>query len=126
MWNHIAISLQQGNFFLLTILFLGFIGTVIFFERFIMLQFVYHIDFVRFLNNLKRSIQAEDLDRAVSLCKSQSHTSLPLICLKALEAAERDPTTVRGTIEEATIDFLPRLESRLGFLPALSKPWPSS
>ena len=120
MWNHIAISLQQGNFFLLAILFLGFIGTVIFFERFIMLQFVYHIDFVRFLNNLKRSIQAEDLARAVSLCKSQSHTSLPLICLKALEAAERDPTTVRGTIEEATIDFLPRLESRLGFLPALS------
>ena len=120
MWNQIAISIQQGNPFLITILALGFFGSILLFERLIMLQLVFNIDFSKFLNNLKRSVQAEDLDRAVSLCKSASHTSLPLICLKALEAAERDPSTVRGTIEESTIDFLPRLETRIGMLPALS------
>ena len=120
MWSQLAVSLQNGNTYLVLILFLGFMGTTVIFERFIMLQFVYYVDFAKFLSNLRRSVQAEDLDRAVSICKNASNTSLPAIGLKALEAAERDPTTVRGTIEEETIDFLPKLESRIGILPALS------
>lgn len=120
MWSQLAASLQHGNGYLITMMVLAFIGTVILFERFIMLQLVYHIDFKKFLGNLKKTVQAEDFDRAINICKSASQTSLPHICLKALEAAERDPTTVRGTIEEETIDFLPRIESRLPFLPALA------
>ena len=120
MWSQLAVSLQNGNSYLVLILALGFVGTTIVFERFIMLQFVYFIDFGKFLNNLRRSVQAEDIDRAVSICKNASNTSLPSISLKALEAAERDPSTVRGTIEEETIDFLPKIESRIGILPALS------
>lgn len=120
MWSQLAVSLQQGNPYLVTILILGFIGTVVLIERFIMLQLVYNLDFSKFLNNLRRSVQAEDLDRAVSICKNASNTSLPAIGLKAIEAAERDPSTVRGVIEEETIDFLPRLESRISILPALA------
>ena len=120
MWSQLAVSLQNGNAYLILILALGFLGTTIIFERFIMLQFVYYVDFSKFLSNLRRSVQAEDLDRAVSICKNASKTSLPAIGLKALEAAERDASTVRGTIEEETIDFLPKLESRIGILPALS------
>jgi biopolymer transport protein ExbB/TolQ len=120
MWSQLAVSLQNGNAYLVTIVILGFIGTVILIERFLMLQFVYNLDFTKFLSNLRRSVQAEDLDRAVSICKNASTTSLPAISLKALEAVERDPSTVRGAIEEETIDFLPRLESRIGILPALA------
>ncbi len=120
MWSQLAVSLQHGNAYLILILILGFIGTMIIFERLIMLQFVYNIDFKKFLNNLRRSVQAEDLDRAVSICKNASYTSLPAIGLKALEAVERDPATVRGTIEEETIDFLPRIEARISILPAIS------
>ena len=54
------------------------------------------------------------------ICKTASHTSLPKISLRALEAAERDPTTIKGTIEEETIDFLPLLETRLSILPMLA------
>lgn len=120
MWSQLSLSLAHGNKYVILILALGFIGCVIVFERLIMLQFVYNIDFKKFLNNLRRSVQAEDLDRAVSICKNASGTSLPAIGLRALEALERDPSTVRGTIEEETIDFLPKIESRVGVLPALS------
>lgn len=120
MWSQLAVSLQEGNPYIVIILLLGFIGTVVIFERFIMLQFVYHMDFNRFLNNLRRSIQAEDIDRAISICKNASATSLPSIGLKAIEASERDPASVRGTIEEETIDFLPKLETRISILPALA------
>ena len=120
MWSQLAISLQQGNLYIWITLFLGFLGSVVMLERFIMLQMVYYIDFSKFLTNFKKIIQAEDLVRAINLCKSASRTSLPHISLKAIEAAERDPTTVRGTIEEETIDFLPKLETRLNVLPALT------
>ncbi|RYZ53813.1 MAG: MotA/TolQ/ExbB proton channel family protein [Proteobacteria bacterium] len=120
MWSQLAGSLQGGNTYLYLILFLGFIGTVIVFERLIMLQVVYSLDFKKFLNNLRRSVQAEDIERAVSICKNASYTSLPAISLKALEAKERDPASVRGAIEEESIDFLPKIEARIGILPALS------
>ena len=120
MWSQLALSLQNGNPYLMVILALGFFGTIIIFERLFMLIFVYNIDFTRFLNNFRRAIQSEDLDRAASICKGESKTSLPLISLKALEANDRDPSTIRGTIEEETINFLPRIEARLTILPSLS------
>jgi biopolymer transport protein ExbB/TolQ len=120
MWGELAQSVQHANGYVVAIIALGFVAMVVFFERLIMLQFVYHIDFAKFLSNLKKMINAEDLDRAINLCKNVSHTSLPKISLKALEAAETDPTKVRGTIEEETIDFLPGIERRLGVLPAFT------
>ena len=120
MWGQLAVSLQSGNEYIWAVVTLAFIGTVIILERFIMLQGVYYIDFSKFLRNFKRSMHAEDLDRVINLCKSASHTSLPYIALKAVEASEKDPTIVRGTIEEESIDFLPKLETRLSLLPSLA------
>jgi biopolymer transport protein ExbB/TolQ len=120
MWGELAHSLQHANGYVITIVVLGFLATVVFFERLFMLQIVYHIDFSKFLGNLRKLVAAEDVDRAINLCKAVSSTSLPKISLKALEAAETDPTRVRATIEEETIEFLPRIEQRLGILPAFT------
>jgi len=120
MWSELATSFQHADGYILAIMILGFIGTVVFFERLIMYWRVFGIDFKKFLGNLKRMVAAEDIDRAISLCKNVSKTSLPAIALKALEAAETDPTTIKGTLEEETIDFLPKIEKRLGILPAFT------
>ena len=60
-----------------------FAGLVIIFERAVMLQWVYNIDFHKFLTNIKKMIAAKDTDRAITLCKSVSGTSLPRIGLMA-------------------------------------------
>jgi hypothetical protein len=120
MFGEIAASFQRGNIYLTAMLLLGFIATAIIFERIIMLQVVYHLDFNKFLSNLKKLLSNEDTSRGLSFCKSVSSTSLPGIARRALEAAETDPTTIRGTIEEETIDFLPRIETRIGGLMAIS------
>lgn len=120
MFNEIAASFQRGNPYLTVMLILGFVACVITFERIIMLQFVYFLDFSKFLSNLKKILSSDDTARAISFCKGVGNTSLPYIARRALEAAESDPTTVRGTLEEEAIDFLPRIESRVGVLMAIS------
>lgn len=120
MWGELALSFQKGNMYMIAIMVLTFIGLTLVFERFIMLSFVYSIDFSKFLTNFRKMISSEDYERAMNLCRSASKTSLPKIALKALEASENDPSTVRGTIEEDTIEFIPRLESRLAIMPALA------
>lgn len=120
MWGELAFGLKGSNFYILAILSLSFIGLVVIFERLIMLQWVYNLDFQKFLVNLKKMVASKDTDRAINLCKSVSSKSLPKIALHALEASETDPTTIRGTIEEETIGFLPQLEARLMLLPALA------
>lgn len=120
MWSHIALSLKQGNPYLIIIMSLGFIAFVVLFERLIMLNFVYNINFSKFLSDVKKAVNGQDFERAMTICKSASPTSLPNIGLKALEAADTDPTSVRGAIEEATIDFLPKVETRVGFAPAIA------
>ena len=109
-----------GNYFTIAMIVMLFFGLVVLFWRLVKLRFSYHVDFDSFLNDLKRLIAADDLDRAITLCKNRSSTSLPKIAQRALEAAETDPTTVRGKIEEETLRFLPFLESWHAWLPAMS------
>ncbi len=120
MWTEVARAFQHGNGYIYFMLGLGFIGTIVLIERFIMLQFIFNINFSKFLVNLKKIVKAEDFDRAITLCRSASKTSLPRISLRALEMAETDPSMVKGTLEEETIGFLPKIETRINILPALA------
>jgi len=120
MWGEIALSLKHADIYVILIMIMGFIGTLIFFERLIMFQLVFHIDFGKFLANIRKMVAAEDLERAMAFCKSVSKTSLPRISLKALETLESEPSKVRGVIEEETIEFLPDIDRRLGVLPGLT------
>jgi biopolymer transport protein ExbB/TolQ len=119
-WGELAFSLKSGNAYLWCIVAVAFVATVCIFERFIMLQFVYNIDFSKFLINIKKMIASEDYERASNFCRSVSKSSLPKIALHALEAIEHDPTSVKGVLEEDTIDLLPKIEGNLNVLPALA------
>lgn len=120
MWREVGFYLQSKDPYIIAMMLISFLSLIVIFERLIILQFVFYLDFKKFAKNLKKMLGADDYSRAMNYCKHTSHTSLPLIALRALEAAETDPTKIRGTIEEETIDFLPKIETRLSILPAFA------
>jgi biopolymer transport protein ExbB len=120
MWEELARSFQSGNIYIILLLVLAFISLAIVIERFIMLQFFFNLNYTKFLKELRSIVVAEDIERAMNLCKQASKTSLPYIALKALQAHENDPKTVKGVLEEDTIEFIPLVENRLSSLPVIA------
>lgn len=120
MWGELASAFQAGNPYVMIMLAMGFLMTAIVIERLVMLHGVYNVNIPKFLKEVKKMVEAQDHDRARNYCKTVSNTSVPKIALAALEAHSQDPQTVKGHLEEATIEFLPKVEKRLSLLPALA------
>ena len=62
---------------------------------------------------------SKDYERAQTLCSKTSNYALPLIASRAIETVEDDPTRVRASIEESTLELLPAIEKRVSFLPGV-------
>ena len=111
---------RNGEIIPFIILALLCVGYIIILEKFLILQLVYNINFVKFNAQIKKMLVAGDLDRARSYSKAVSATGAPMITTKAIEAFEFDPTKVRPTISEESMRFLPRIRRRLSQLPNLA------
>ncbi len=116
MWGEIAHSLQSGNYYILGILVLAFFALIGIFERIIALGIIYNYNHKNFLNQLRKTIGAEDFDRARNYCQSTSKTSLPMIAKRAIDVHVADPDRVDSVLSEEALDFLPKIDSRIAAL----------
>lgn len=96
------------------------VGYIIIFEKFIILQFVYKINFEKFNTHIKKMLLANDMDRARSFSRATSKTGIPLLAVRAIDSYENDPMRVRATISEEGLRFFPRLRRRMTQLPNLA------
>jgi biopolymer transport protein ExbB/TolQ len=120
MFREIYEQFQRGepiSFMLFAIL---AVGWIIIFERFILLQFIYRINFGKFDMSMRKMLAGNDLDRARSYCQATSKTGLPLIVVKAIDAYQEDSFKVRPTVSEETLSFAPRIRRRISQLPNLA------
>lgn len=96
------------------------VGWVIVFERFIVLQLTYRLNFSKFNSTIRRMLSAGDLDRARQYCAASGNTGLPMITAKAIEAYETENFRVRMVVSEETLSFMPRIRRRISQLPNLA------
>lgn len=96
------------------------VGYIIIFEKFIILQFVYKINFEKYNTQLKKMLLANDMGRARSFCRAVSKTGIPMLAVRAIDSYENDPMRVRATISEEGLRFFPRLRRRMTQLPNLA------
>lgn len=93
------------------------VGWIVIIERFLILQFIYRVDFASFNKNMKKMLSGADFERARKYCVKVGSTGLPLIVSKAIDAYQNDVFRVRHTVSEETLRFVPRIRRRLSQLP---------
>lgn len=120
MLNDIFMLYRNGEVIPYIILAIVAVGYVIIFEKFIILQFVYRINFEKYNAQIKKMLSASDFDRARSFSRATSKTSVPMLTVKAIEAYETDPMRVRSAISEEGLRFFPRIRRRINQLPNLA------
>lgn len=116
MWQSVFNSLKNGDVYFIVLSVLMFFALFCFFQRFILLQFVYNINFEKFIDKIKALVKSNEAEQALELCKKTSNIGFPRIAGKAVEAGIGDPTMVRGIIEEEVVAFVPRLDKGSSFL----------
>ena len=103
MWHEIAQSIQSGNIYMIIILVLSCIGILITLERFFVLQFIYNVNFTYFNNHIRKMLSSNDYDRARQYCERSRRKAVSQLTIHAIDAAENDPTTIQGILEEHLI-----------------------
>jgi biopolymer transport protein ExbB/TolQ len=96
------------------------VGWIIVFERFVVLQLIYRLNFEKFNSTLRRMLSAGDLDRARLFCAASGSTGLPSITAKAIAAYETENFRVRMVVSEESLQFMPRIRRRISQLPNLA------
>ena len=84
MINDIFLLYKDGEIIPYIILAIVSVGYIIIFEKFILLQLVYRINFEKFNTQIKKMLAANDMDRARNFSKATSKTSVPMLTVKAI------------------------------------------
>lgn len=119
MWYSIFTSIKNGDIYFIALISIAFLSILFFLQRFFLLQFVYNINYDKFIKQLKVLIKSSDTDKAIQFCRKTSNTGLPYIAEKAIETAVADPTMVGGIIDEEVIAFVPKLDKGSSFISML-------
>jgi biopolymer transport protein ExbB/TolQ len=85
-------------------------------ERIWVLYFKAAIDKEAFLQGLKKSVYAGDLDKAISYCAGQKRTPLVNVIKAGLISVPKGDEDVQAAMDEATLRESPKLEKRTGYL----------
>ncbi len=92
-------------------------------ERAIYIYIRSNISAGRFMAKIRELVMKENFDKAIELCRSAGQRALPMVALRALQEAKArefvDFRAVQNAVDEATLEIIPRLGKRTGFLAVL-------
>ncbi len=111
---------QPGWQFMWIILIFFGIMLAIAIERAIYIYIRSNINAPRFMARIRELVKKENFDKAIELCKAGGNRALPQVCLAVLKEAKNrefvDFRAVQNAVDEATLEIIPRLGKRTGYL----------
>ncbi len=109
------VLLEHGGAFpYLNLIVLG-ISVALIIERFIAL-FRYDINAQRFMDAIEGFIRKDRIDSAKNACAAEPNKALPQVLLAGLKRANRGEAEVSAAIEEAMMDWTPKVTTRTPML----------
>lgn len=94
----------------------GIVGVVLIVERWRYLIKRASINSHRFMLEITKLVSTNKIDKAIELCDAVPEASLPRVCKRGLQHAGTDSRTIQTAVDEATLEVLPLLNKRVGFI----------
>lgn len=114
---------SPGYEFMWIILFFFILMIAIVIERAIYVYARSNINADRFMTKIRELVMKENYDKAIDLCRSAGQRALPMVVLRAVQEAKArefvDFRAVQNAVDEATLEIIPRLTKRTGYLAVL-------
>ena len=107
---------QPGFVFMWVLLFVGVAAIAVVLERLVFLMRHSNSKPQKFMDQIVKNIQEEDLDSAEKLSNSKKSMSLSAVVSAGLKFATKGSKQIRNAIEESILNIVPALEKRTNYL----------
>lgn len=94
----------------------GIVGVVLVVERWNFLIKRASINSQRFMLEITKMVSTNKIDKAIELCDAEPEAALPRVCKRGLQHAGTDARSIQTAVDEATLEVLPLLAKRVGFI----------
>jgi len=111
---------QSGWLFMWCLLGFAIFMVAIAIERGYYIMVRSNINASRFMAEIGKLVKAGDYKRALALCASAKHKALPQVVMSGLkkvcESDTIDFRSIQNSVDEGTLEVIPKLQERTGFL----------
>lgn len=106
----------DGGLYMWIIAFVAVVGVAITIDRAIALWFKYAVDADEFMNQIKRHVASNHLDRAIKLCAQVRDGALSRVIRAGLQNANKDSERIHAAMHEAALEVTPGIVTRTDYL----------
>jgi biopolymer transport protein ExbB/TolQ len=115
---------NDGMVYMWLILLIGAISISIAIERYIYIFLRSNVDAPKFMAEIRKLVTSGNINKAVELCEKGKQKALPYVVLAGLKRAQEskvlDFRAIQNSVDEGTLEIIPRLQNRTGFLAMLA------
>lgn len=115
-----VLGVMGHSLFLWPVLLCAIAAVAITLERAFYLFFRAYIAPGPFMSVVQKLVLAGELDRAIRVCNAEPKAPLPNVVKTALLHAGDDREDLELAVEQATLDAIPEVQARIGYLPTLA------
>lgn len=108
--------MDSGGTFMWVIACVAIVGIIIAAERFMALVFKYNLEANAFMDQIRKLILANHIDRAIKLCAQARDASLARVVKAGLQKANKGGEEIQSAVDEAILEVVPEITKRTDYL----------
>lgn len=121
MFASVAKFMTEGGSFMWWITLVAVVGLAIAIERTVFLFFRFNVDGNAFMDQIRKLVMANNIDRAIKLCAQAKQAALPRVVKAGLQKANKGETEIANAVEEAILEVLPEITKRTDNLTTIAQ-----
>lgn len=113
-----------GAWYMYALALIGAFAIAIAIERIYYINVRSNINAAKFMEQIRRMVKAGEYRDALALCDAAPHKALPTVVSAGLRKVAKSETTdfrsIQNSVDEGTLEVIPRLQARTSFLAVLA------